>query len=130
MQVGDRLLVAGVASDDGKSIAATTAVLMKKADVAEKQQHDREDWQKNGIAGVVKSVAAASGTITVSTGTMEANVITVHASKDTVIRRDAPNSFKYEDARPGTLDQIKTDDQLHARGIDALFAFPHPTRHA
>ena len=44
------------ASDDGKSVAATTAVVMKKADVAEKQQHDREAWQKNGVGGVVKAV--------------------------------------------------------------------------
>ena len=51
VQAGDRLLVAGVPSDDGKTIAATTAVLMKKADVAEKQQHDREEWQKNGVGG-------------------------------------------------------------------------------
>ena len=43
---------------------------MKKSDVAEKQQHDREEWQKNGVGGVVKSVDAATGTITLSTGTL------------------------------------------------------------
>ena len=116
VQVGDRLLVAGIPSDDGKSIGATTAVLMKKTDVAEKQQHDREDWQKNGIAGVVKSVDTAAGAITVSTGTLAANVVMVHVSKDTIIRRYAPNSIKFDDAKPGTLDQIKADDQLRARG--------------
>jgi Domain of unknown function (DUF5666) len=117
VQVGDRLLVAGVPSDDGKSIAATTAVLMKKADVAEKQQQDREEWQKNGVAGVVKSVDAASQTITLSTGTLAANDITIHVAKDTVLRRYAPNSVKFDDARPGTFDQIKAGDQLRARGI-------------
>ncbi len=89
VQVGDRLLAAGIPSDDGKSLAATTAVVMKKSDVAEKQQHDREEWQKNGVGGVVKSVDAAAGTITLSTGTLAANVITVHVSKDTIIRRYA-----------------------------------------
>ena len=89
---------------------------MKKADVAEKQQHDREDWQKNGVAGVVKSVEAATGTITLSTGTLAANAITIHVAKDTIIRRYAPNSVKFDDARPGTLDQIKPGDQLRARG--------------
>ena len=116
VQVGDRLLVAGIPSNDGKTIAATTAVLMKKADVAEKQQHDREDWQKNGVAGVVKSVDASAGTITLSTGTLAANAITIHVAKDTIIRRYAPNSVKFDDARPGTLDQIKAGDQLRARG--------------
>ena len=116
VQVGDRMLVGGAPSDDGKSIAATTAVVMKKADVAEKQQHDREEWQKNGVAGVVKSVDAANGTITLSTGTLAANTLAVHVSKDTIIRRYAPDSIKFDDAKPGTLDQIKAGDQLRARG--------------
>ncbi len=116
VQVGDRMLVGGAPSDDGKSVAATTAVIMKKADVAEKQQHDREEWQKNGVAGVVKSVDAATGTITLSTGTLAANTLTVHVSKDTVIRRYAPDSIRFDDAKPGTLDQVKPGDQLRARG--------------
>ena len=103
--------------DDGKSVAATTAVIMKKSDVAEKQQHDREEWQKNGVGGVVKSVDAAAGTITLSTGTVGApNTMTVHVSKDTIIRRYAPDSIKFDDAKPGTLEQIKAGDQLRARG--------------
>ena len=117
VQVGDRMLVGGAPSDDGKSVAATTAVVMKKADVAEKQQHDREEWQKNGVAGVVKSVDAAAGTITLSTGTLAANTLTVHVSKDTIIRRYAPDSIKFDDAKPGTLNQVKAGDQLRARGV-------------
>ena len=116
VQAGDRMLVAGTPSDDGKSIAATTAVVMKKADVAEKQQQDREAWQKNGVSGVVKSIDAAAATITLSTGTLATNIVTVHVVKDTIIRRYAPNSIKFDDAKPGTLDQIKVGDQLRARG--------------
>ncbi len=116
VQAGDRMLVAGTPSDDGKSFVATTAVVMKKADVADKQQHDREEWQKNGVGGVVKSIDAATGTITLSIGSLAANTIVVHVSKDTVIRRYAPDSVKFDDARPGTLAQIKEGDQLRARG--------------
>jgi len=116
LQVGDRLLAGGTASGDGKSVIATTAVVMKKSDVAEKQQHDREEWQKNGVGGVVKSVDAATGTIALSTGTLGASSLLVHVSKDTMIRRYAPDSIKFDDAKPGTLDQIKPGDQLRARG--------------
>jgi Cu/Ag efflux protein CusF len=117
VQVGDRMLAGGTASDDGKTVAATTAVVMKKSDVAEKQEHDRQEWQKNGIGGVVKSVDAAAGTITLSTGTVGAPSTTlIHVSKDTVIRRYAPDSIKFDDAKPGTLDQVKAGDQLRARG--------------
>lgn len=117
VQVGDRMLVGGTPADDGKSVTATTAVIMKKSDVAEKQQHDREEWQKNGVGGVVKAVDVASGTITLSTGTLGApNTMAVHVSKGTIIRRYAPDSVKFDDAKPGTLEQIKVGDQLRARG--------------
>ena len=117
VQVGDRLLAVGTASDDGKSVIATSAVVMKKADVAAKQQHEQEDWQKRGVGGVVKAVDAATGTITISTGTVGANnTLAVHITKATIIRRYSPDSVKFDDAKPGTLDQIKAGDQLRARG--------------
>ena len=117
VQVGDRMLAGGTASDDGKSITATSAVIMKKSDVAEKQEHDREEWQKHGTGGVVKAVDISTATITLSTGTLGApSTLAVHVSKDTIIRRYAPDSVKFDDAKPGTLDQIKPGDQLRARG--------------
>jgi hypothetical protein len=117
VQVGDRMLAGGTASDDGKSITATSAVVMKKSDVAEKQEHDREEWQKHGTGGVVKAVDTSTATITLSTGTLGApSTLAVHVSKDTIIRRYAPDSVKFDDAKPGTLDQIKPGDQLRARG--------------
>ncbi len=117
LQVGDRMLAGGTASEDGKSVTATTAVIMKKSDVAEKQQHDREEWQKHGVGGVVTSVEAQTGSITLSTGTLGApSSLLVHISKDTIIRRYAPDSIKFDDAKPGTLEQIKPGDQLRARG--------------
>jgi hypothetical protein len=113
VQVGDRMLAGGTASDDGKSITATSAVVMKKSDVAEKQEHDRQEWQKHGTGGVVKAVDVSTATITLSTGTLGApSTLAVHVSKDTIIRRYAPDSVKFDDAKPGTLDQIKPGDQL------------------
>ena len=117
LQVGDRLLAAGSSTDGGKSLTATSAVVMTKADVAAKQEHDREDWQKRGVGGLVKAVDAGTGTITMSTGALSANnTLAVKVSKATVIRRYAPDSVKFDDAKPGTLAQIKPGDQLRARG--------------
>src|ERR1017187_7061010 len=70
LQVGDRLLAGGIASEDGKSVLAATAIVMKKADIVEKQEQDREEWQKHGVGGVVKSVDAGTETIKISTGAL------------------------------------------------------------
>jgi co-chaperonin GroES (HSP10) len=113
IQVGDRMLLRGRAGANG-DIEATTIVVMKQADVAQKQQHDREDWQKRGTGGIVSAIDAAAGTFTVSvTPTLS---VLVKATKDTNFLRYSPNSVKFADAQKGTIDQIKTGDQLRARG--------------
>jgi hypothetical protein len=117
LQVGDRILVRGTLADDSKSVLAASIVVMKRTDVEAKQQSEREDWQKRGAGGLVNAVDLASGTITISTTAAGATkTMAVHSSKDTVLRRYAPDSVKFDDAKPGTLDQIKTGDQLRARG--------------
>jgi hypothetical protein len=113
IQVGDRLLLRGRSGANG-TIEATTLVVMKQTDVAQKQQHDREDWQKRGTGGIVSAIDVAAGTFTVSvTPTLS---VVVKTSKDTSFLRYSPNSVKFADAQKGTVDQIKTGDQLRARG--------------
>ena len=113
IQVGDRMLLRGRAGANGE-IEATTIVVMKQADVAEKQQHDREDWQKRGAGGIVSAIDAAAGTFTISvTPTLS---VLVKTTKDTSFLRYSPNSVKFADAQKGTIDQIKTGDQLRTRG--------------
>jgi hypothetical protein len=117
LQVGDRVLVRGQASADGHSIAALAVIVMKQGDVSAKRQREREDWQKRGVDGLVSAVDPASGTITISTGGLGAtHKVAVLTTKSTVLRRYAPASVRFEDAKPAPLDQIKPGDQLRTRG--------------
>ena len=117
VQVGDRILVRGKLADDGNSVLAASIVAIKKTDIAEKQTRDREEWQKHGAGGLVSSVDPATNTIVVSLPAIgEKKSLTVHLSKDTILRRYAPDSVKFDDAKPSTIDQIKPGDQLRARG--------------
>lgn len=114
IQVGDRMLAGGKASDDGQSVTAVSVIVMKQADLAQKQQRDREDWQKRGVGGIVTAMDPSSATITVSvTPTFS---IAIKTSDKTVFLRYAPDSVKFSDAKRGSFDQIKTGDQLRARG--------------
>jgi hypothetical protein len=116
--VGDRIIVArGTPSDDGKSVTAAVVYIMAGTDIAARQQQEREDWRKRGIGGTVKSTDPANGTVTVTVSSFRGNKdILVHVSKSTIIRRWPAGSANYDDAKPGTLDQIQPDDQLRARG--------------
>jgi len=117
LQVGDRMIIRGRPSDDVKSITASSLLVMKKTDIQERQTQEREDWQKRGVGGLVNAIDLNSGNVTLSTSAPGANkTIVVHVSKDTIVRRYAPGSVRFEDAKPGSLDQIKPGDQLCARG--------------
>jgi hypothetical protein len=117
LQLGDGVRVRGQASADGHTIAALEVIVVKQADVAARQQQDRDDWQKRGVGGLVTYVDAAAGTITISSGGTGANrSIAIHIAKDTILRRYAPDSVKFDDAKPALVDQIKVGDQLRARG--------------
>ena len=117
VQVGDRILVRGKLGDDGKSVLAASVIAMKKEDISQKQARDREEWQKHGAGGLVSSVDPGASTIAVSLPAIgEKKSLTVHLSKDTVLRRYAPDSVKFDDAKPAPFDQIKPGDQLRARG--------------
>jgi len=114
---GDRILVLGEASADGKSFMATSVIAMKKEDIAAKQAREREEWQRHGVGGLVNGVDAGGSAITISLPTLgEKKSVTIHLAKDTILRRYAPDSVKFDDAKPAPLEQIKTGDQLRARG--------------
>lgn len=118
LKVGDRMVVAhGNLSADGKSMDATVVFIMTAADVAAKQEQEQEDWNKRGTGGLVKSVDAVNGTVTITVaGAGGTKAILLRISKSTIIRRYAPDSVKFDDAKPGTLEQIQPGDQLRVRG--------------
>jgi hypothetical protein len=111
--VGDRVLVNGKAGDDASTFTAARVILMKSTDIAQKHEAEQQDWQKRGTGGIVSAVDASAGTLSIAVGTRK---ITVTTTPPTQYRRYAGDSVKFEDAKPGTLAQIQTGDQLRVRG--------------
>src|SRR2546427_425623 len=118
LQLGDRILVRGTAASDGHSVTASAIIVMKQQDVEAKQQADREDWQKRGVGGLVRSIDPVGGTITLTTSPRPngGNTILVHTSAGTLLRRYAPDSAKFDNAKQVKLVDIKPGDQVRARG--------------
>jgi hypothetical protein len=110
ISVGDRVLVTGKAGDDG-SLEAVRIILMKSTEIAQKKEAEKADWQRRGAGGLITAVNGSTLTITAG-----ARKIQVETTPSTKFRRYAADSVKFEDARPGTLDQIKPGDQLRVRG--------------
>ncbi|MGB8114544.1 MAG: DUF5666 domain-containing protein [Candidatus Sulfotelmatobacter sp.] len=113
LQVGDRILVGGKPSDDNAAVLATTIVVMTHSDLEARHLQELQDWQKRGVDGPVTAIDAAAGTVTISA---RSKPIVIHCPASTVIRRYAPDSVKFDDARPSTLAAIHVGDQVRARG--------------
>lgn len=115
IQVGDRVLAIGPAEGQ-TSGTATSLLVMKQSDVADVHQKERDEWRR-GVGGIVKEVDASASTITVANSLAAGGKpIVIHVAKDTDIKRYSPDSVKFDDAKPSTLDQIKPGDQVRARG--------------
>src|SRR5579875_717003 len=122
ISVGDRVLIIGPVSTQQKSVTAKTVVVMSKTALEKAREEEQLAWQQRGIAGVVKAVDPATREITLAVpnspptpGNLTRPVI-VTLAPNAVLLRYAPDSVKFSDARPGTLDQIKVGDQMRALG--------------
>lgn len=117
LATGDRVLVKLDPDATGATPQALQVVAMKQTDIAQKQQQEREEWQRNGTGGLVKSVDPAAGVVVVTTGAgPTAKTVTVHITKTTVLKRYAANSIRFADAQLGPLDAIHAGDQFQVLG--------------
>src|SRR5215467_4345833 len=117
LKVGDRILARGITFADGKSLQATSVIVMKQTDIADKQARERSEWQRNGVGGLVRGVDPSAGTIAITTnGVGTVKDISVHISKSTILRRYAADSTKFDDAKTAPLSEVRPGDQLRARG--------------
>jgi hypothetical protein len=106
---GDRVLMLV----EGDPPTASIVVVNKQSDIAARQAQEREDWQKRGVGGLVKAVNVANGTLTVASGR---EAITIHTTPATIVRRYAPDSVSFSDAKASTLAEIHPGDEVTARG--------------
>ncbi len=117
LQVGDRIRATGWATDDNLPLPVLKVVVMKRSDLEARHQQDLQDWQKRGVGGIAKAVDAAAGTVTISVTSFSGSKnIIIRSSKTTLIRRYGPDSAKFDDAKPSTLQEIHPNDQVSARG--------------
>jgi hypothetical protein len=109
IEVGDRVLARGD--------PATSIVVMTKSDLAKKHEADRAEWRKRGVSGVITALNPDTKEITISVRNREGvKPLVIPASGAVDIRRYAPDSVRFADAKPSTFAELKVGDQLRALG--------------
>lgn len=114
---GDRVWARGTVSEDRKSVPAAMVVVMTKGDIAKKQEAERAEWRRRGILGVITALKPDTKEITIQHRAMGATQsVIIPVSEKTEMRRYAPDSIKFSDAKPSQFGELKVGDQLRALG--------------
>jgi hypothetical protein len=114
---GDRVMARGTVSEDRKTVPAVQVIVMTKGDLAKKAEAERIEWRRRGILGVITALKPEAKEITISNRTMAGTQsVTVALNDKTELRRYAPDSIKFGDAKPSKFDELKVGDQLRALG--------------
>jgi hypothetical protein len=118
MTAGDRVFARGTVSDDRKTVTGRILIVNTKADITAKNEKERAEWQARGVVGTVSAVNAEAKEITISTRTPEGPkpVVVAAGGAAVKLRRYAPDSIKFADAKPSTFEEVKPGDQLRAKG--------------
>jgi hypothetical protein len=114
---GDRIMARGTVAPDQKSVPALQVIVMTKGDLAKKQEAERLEWRRRGILGVITALKPDTKEITISNRTMAGTqAVVIPVSDKTEMRRYAPDSIKFGDAKPSSFGELKVGDQLRALG--------------
>ena len=114
---GDRVLAMGKTSDDHKLVTARTVIVMTKADIAKKQEAERAEWKRRGVLGIITALKPETKEITItSRAAAGPQALIIPVSDKVEMRRYAPDSIKFADAKPATFEDLKVGDQLRALG--------------
>jgi hypothetical protein len=114
---GDRVWARGKVADDRKSVPAAAVIVMTKADIAKKQETERAEWRKRGVLGVITALQPETREITISARSAAGpQNIVIPVTDKVELRRYAPDSIKFADAKLSKFDELKVGDQLRALG--------------
>jgi hypothetical protein len=90
---------------------------MNKADIARKQEAERAEWKRRGVLGIITALKPETKEITISSRSlMGQQSVTIPVSEKVEMRRYAPDSIKFADAKPAEFAELKVGDQLRALG--------------
>ena len=111
VMVGDRAL----ALEKDADAPARAVVIMTKADLAQKHQHDQAEWRTRSVTGVVTALNAANKEVTVTTRGRDSKTMTIDASA-AEFRRYSPDSVQFADAKPSSFADLQPGDTVRALG--------------
>jgi hypothetical protein len=107
----------GKVEAEQKSVPARHVIVMKRGELAQRQQREREEWRRRGMAGRISAVNPQAHELTVQVRAAGGErPLTVAVADKATLRRYAYDTVRFTDAQPSTFDALKVGDQIRALG--------------
>jgi hypothetical protein len=116
VKAGDRMLARSRKLDGGALGPATTVLLMTKEELAKHQEDNLQEWQKNGLQGVVTVANAATKEVSIKLLGADPKTVVIEPNDKVNVRRYSPESVQFADAKPSAVSEIKTGDTVRVLG--------------
>src|SRR5437588_467874 len=114
LSTGDRVSARGAVSEEDKTVAAKTVMVMTKGDLEKKHAEESAEWQK-GVVGIVSAINPDTKEITVTPRSANPKPVVIDTSTSGFLRY-APGSYRFDEAKPSTFAEVKIGDNVRARG--------------
>jgi co-chaperonin GroES (HSP10) len=115
--VGDGIYARGYVATDRKSVPAQKVIVVSQSDIAKKQDKERAEWRQRGLSGIIAALNPQTKEVTVTArGAAGPQPVIIPVTDKVKMRRYAPDSIKFSDAKKSSFDELKVGDQLRAKG--------------
>lgn len=115
--IGDGIYARGRVAEDRKSVPAQKVIVVSQSEIAQKQERERVEWRKRGLSGLITALNPQTKEITVTARTAEGPKQVILPVTDKVkMRRYAPDSVKFSEAKKSSFADLQVGDQLRAKG--------------
>lgn len=117
ISVGDGIYARGRVAEDRKSVPAQKIIVVSQSELAQKQERERMEWRRRGISGIITALNPQTKEITITARAADGPKPVILPVTDKVkMRRYAPDSVRFSDARKSSFEELQVGDQLRAKG--------------
>ncbi len=118
LSVGDKVIVSALLAIDGKSMNARSVYFITKADIDGKNAKETAEWKTRGITGKVSAINQQTNQLTVQMSglTGASTTLAVTPKENAKFLHYAPDSVRFDEAKPSSLSEITVGDLIRAVG--------------
>jgi hypothetical protein len=116
VKAGDRISARNRKLDAGGLGPATTVLLMTKEELAQHHENNLQEWQKNGLQGVVTVANPATKEVTIKLLGADPKLVVIEPAEKVNVRRYSPDSVQFADAKPSSVAEIRSGDTVRVLG--------------